>query len=83
MAAADDITQAIADPSSASSDGQSVTTRSASDLITLLNYQATLATINKRRRGIRYSKLLNPGALDPGRAGFYGDAYFNGGYPLG
>lgn len=62
--AAESITTAIADPASASSDGQSVSSRSASDLIALLDRAALLGTINKRRRGIRYSTLLNPGALD-------------------
>lgn len=61
---AESIVTAIADPASASSDGQSVSSRSANDLIALLNYAATLSTINKRRRGIRYTQLTNPGALD-------------------
>lgn len=60
---AETITTAIADPSSASSDGQSVTARSASDLILLLNRAATLSSITRRRRGIRQTQMINPGAL--------------------
>ncbi len=76
------IVTAITDPASASSDGQSVSSRSASDLIMLLNYAATLATIGNRRRGIRYNKMTNPGTIDACGA-FYVDDRFNGGgfYP--
>lgn len=77
--AAESITTAIADPASASSDGQSATSRSASDLIALLNYAATLTTIGNRRRGIRYTRMTNPGALtDSGRV-ITIDTNFNGG----
>lgn len=62
--AAETIVTAISDPASASADGQSVTARSANDIIALLNYSATLSTIGNRRRGIRYTKLTNPGALE-------------------
>ena len=58
------IVQAITDPAAAAGDGQSVSSRSAADIIALLNYQATLTTIGKRRRSIRYTHLINPGALD-------------------
>lgn len=62
--AAETITTAIADPASASSDGQSVSARSASDLIALLQYSAGLTAMTKRRRGIRCTSMVNPGALD-------------------
>lgn len=77
---AESITTAIADPASASSDGQTVSSRSASDLIALLNYAATLATIGNRRRGIRYTKLTNPGALDAQGYPLVGSGFNNLGY---
>ena len=63
---AETIVTAITDPTSAASDGQSVTARSASDLIMLLDRAATLTNITKRRRGIRYSQIINPGPLPDG-----------------
>lgn len=63
---AETITQAITDPASASSDGQSVTSRGASDLLMLLDRAATLTSITRRRRGIRYTQMINPGALPDG-----------------
>lgn len=54
----------LSQPAAASSDGQSATARSVGDVIAALNYQQTVAAIQKRRRGIRYTQLKNPGALD-------------------
>ncbi len=70
------ITQAIADPASASADGQSVSSRSASDLIALLQFQAASTAAGLRHRGIRYQRLLTPGAFGGGYGQF-------GPYPRG
>lgn len=57
------IDQALADPASVSAQGQSVTARSAADQIALLQFGAAAAASSNRRRGLRYSKCTNPGAL--------------------
>jgi hypothetical protein len=66
------ITTALADPQSVSADGLSVSARSASDQIMLLNYGAQLAALASRRVGIRRTQLTPQGpfvgrcTLEPG-----------------
>ncbi len=64
MTPSEQIAQALTDPQSISGDGVTVQARSIDDLLKGLNYAAMLATLNKRRRGIRYSQLLPQGPLD-------------------
>ena len=57
------IEQAANDPASHSVDGETVVARSVGDLIQADQYLAAKSAASKRRRGIRFSKLVNPGAL--------------------
>lgn len=57
------IDQALADPSSASNDGQSVTSRPISDQVLGLQYGAAVAKQSKPARGIVFSKLIPPGSV--------------------
>jgi len=50
-------------PQAASVDGLTVTGRSVLELIQADQYLAAKAAASKRRRGIRFSKAVNPGAL--------------------
>ncbi len=66
------ITQSLSDPQSVSADGLSVSSRSADDLIKLLNYGAQVAALRSRRVGIRRTQLIPQGPfvgrcnLEPG-----------------
>lgn len=69
-------TQAV-EPISSTADGQSSTGRSTADIITADQYLAAKTAMRKRRRGVAFTKLTTPGALDDcGRAG---TPPFNGG----
>jgi len=57
------ITQAASDPASMTTDGQSVTTQDPAKLIQLDQYLNNRAAASKRRRGLRFSKLVPPGAV--------------------
>lgn len=60
----DTITTAASDPASVTSDGQSATTRPIADLILADQYLAAKDAVRKRRRGITFTKVVTPGALD-------------------
>lgn len=62
----DDILAQAVEPVASASDGQSATGRPIGDMIQADQYAATKAAARKRRRGLRFSKLLNPGALSDG-----------------
>lgn len=72
------IATAAASPAAASVDGQSVSARPVGDLITADQYLAAKEAAQKRRRGVRFSKLVPPGPLpDDGRA-LMGDGFTGG-----
>lgn len=57
------IEQAANDPANVSVDGLSVGAKPIGDLIRADQYLAAKTAAASRRRGIRFSKLINPGAL--------------------
>ncbi len=73
----DQITQALADPQSISADGVTVQSRTIQDQILGLQFGAMLATLSKRRRGIRYSQLMPQGPVN--NLGQINDGCFNQG----
>lgn len=64
-------------PSSASSDGQSVTDRGIADKILAIQFQAANSAAGLRRRGIRYSKMTTAPALSDNNLA--GSRAFDGG----
>ena len=74
----DQIETAAATPAAASVDGQSVTSRGIADLITADQYLAVKEAVAKRRRGLAFTKLINPGAA-PDEGGLYYPVSFNSG----
>ena len=68
MADPTDLTDTIAteavSPSSSSADGQSASARPIGDLIKAQQFLDAKAALKKRRRGITYTQLTTPGAID-------------------
>ena len=62
MADTSSIDTALNDPASMTTDGQSVSAKPIADLIAGINYKAAAAAVAKRRRGVRFSQMINPGA---------------------
>jgi hypothetical protein len=65
-----DLTETIAteaaSPQSSAADGQVATGRPIGDLIKAQQFLDARAAMRKRRRGITYTQLTTPGALDDG-----------------
>jgi hypothetical protein len=59
----DQIEQAASDPQSAAVDGQSATARPMGDLIAADQYLAAKAGMARRRRGVRFTKILASGPV--------------------
>lgn len=62
--ATEQITQALSDPASISGDGITVQSRTIDEQIKGLQFGAMLETLNKRRRGIRYTQMLPQGPVN-------------------
>lgn len=62
----DDIAQQAAEPASVSADGQTTTARPLADVIAGQQYLDARAAVRKRRRGVLFTKLVPPGAIDDG-----------------
>lgn len=69
-------TQAV-EPASAAADGQSASARPIADVITAQQFLDAKAAVKKRRRGVLFTKLVPPGALDD--CGKSGNTTFTGG----
>ncbi len=77
-----DLTTAIVDaatgPASATVDGQSVTARSAADLIALDRYLHAKAAQQSRRKGATFGKFIAPGPLPDDGGGVIGVPFGGG-----
>jgi hypothetical protein len=71
------VTDGLIDPSSASANGQSVSSRSISELIAGIQFSANATAVQGRRRGLRFSKILNQGPIRPRRGPYYGYGWPN------
>lgn len=76
----DDLATRAAEPAAVTADGQSSTDRTIPEQIQAIQFQAAAAAAKKRRRGLRLSKIINPGPLSDGGANIGPGAPFGGGY---
>lgn len=74
-----DIAQQAAEPVTVSADGQTTTARPVADVIAAQQYLDARAAVRKRRRGVLFTKLVAPGALDDGGRAAGAVAPFGGG----
>jgi hypothetical protein len=65
----DDIAQQAVEPVTSAADGQSATGRAIGEIVQADQYVAGKTAAKKRRRGIRFAKIINPGALSDGGQG--------------
>ncbi|MBY0515100.1 MAG: hypothetical protein K2P78_14500 [Gemmataceae bacterium] len=76
------IEQAGSDPASVSVDGLTVAAKPVDQLIKADQYLAAKSAASGRRRGLRFSKVINPGTVSDGNTDVAGGGSFNtvGGY---
>lgn len=75
-----DIAQQAVEPVTVTADGQTSTARPVGELVQADQYGAAKPAAKKRRRGLRFSKLINPGPLSDGGAATGAGDPFAGGY---
>lgn len=63
---ASEIERQSLEPLTSGTDGQTATGRSVGDMIQGAQFAAGVKAARRGRRGIRFSKLINPGALSDG-----------------
>ncbi len=76
-----DIAQQAVEPVASTADGQSNTGRAVGELIKAQQFLDAKAALANRRRGLTYTRLVTPGALDDcGRAvgGNFDNTFFGG-----